>query len=156
MNNIFYYKFDNIEKDLLLKALVKKVVNFTLKEQGFNEKSEISVTFTNNEIIRKINNEYRNIDNETDVLSFPTVSDGEKFEINPTNGAFMLGDIVISIEKAKQQATEFNHSIEREVAFLTVHSLLHLLGYDHELSNDEETIMFNRQEEILLNLGFER
>lgn len=156
MKNIFYFKFDNKEKDLLLRDIVKKVINFTLQEQGINQKSEISIIFTNNEGIRKINKEYRDIDKETDVLSFPAVSFDEEFYINPTNCAYMLGDIVISIEKARQQANEFNHSIEREVAFLTIHSVLHLLGYDHELSSDEEIIMFERQEEILQKLGFLR
>lgn len=156
MKNIYYFKFDNIEKELWLKDLVKKVVDFALKEQEINEKSEISVTFTNNEGVKKINKEYRNINKETDVLSFPTVIDDEEFEINPSNGALMVGDIVISVEKAKQQAIEFNHSLERELAFLTVHSVLHLLGYDHEISTDEEVIMLKRQEEILQKLGYSR
>ncbi len=121
--------------------LVKKAVEGTLKYEGFDNDCEISVTFTDNEIIRELNKEYRDIDRETDVLSFPMDEDD------------MLGDIVISLEKAKEQAEEYGHSIEREISFLCVHSCLHLLGYDHETSEEDEKTMFAKQEEVLKEIG---
>ncbi|MBE6717870.1 MAG: rRNA maturation RNase YbeY [Ruminococcaceae bacterium] len=124
--------------------LVKNAVEGTLKYESFEKDCEISVTFTDNENIRELNREYRDIDRETDVLSFPMEDDGEEV---------VLGDVVISLEKAKEQAEEYGHSIEREISFLCVHSCLHLLGYDHETSEDDEKIMFAKQEEILKNIG---
>ncbi len=121
--------------------LVKIAVEGTLKYEGFDNDCEISVTFTDNENIRELNKEYRDIDRETDVLSFPMDEDD------------MLGDIVISLEKAKEQAEEYGHSIEREISFLCVHSCLHLLGYDHETSEEDEREMFAKQEEILKQIG---
>ncbi|MBQ4117285.1 MAG: rRNA maturation RNase YbeY [Clostridia bacterium] len=121
--------------------LVKKAVEGTLKYEGFDNDCEISVTFTDNENIRELNKEYRDIDRETDVLSFPMDEDD------------MLGDIVISLEKAKEQAEEYGHSIEREISFLCVHSCLHLLGYDHETSEQDEKTMFAKQEEVLKEIG---
>lgn len=121
--------------------LVKKAVEGTLKYEGFDNDCEISVTFTDNENIRELNKEYRDIDRETDVLSFPMDEDD------------MLGDIVISLEKAKEQAEEYGHSIEREISFLCVHSCLHLLGYDHETSEEDEKTMFGKQEEVLKEIG---
>ena len=121
--------------------LVKKAVEGTLEYEGFDNDCEISVTFTDNENIRELNKEYRDIDRETDVLSFPMDEDD------------MLGDIVISLEKAKEQAEEYGHSIEREISFLCVHSCLHLLGYDHETSEEDEKEMFAKQEEVLKKIG---
>ena len=125
-------------------SLVKASVEGTLAYEGFDRDCEISVTFTDNENIRLLNNEYRNIDRETDVLSFPMEDDGD---------VVVLGDVVISLEKAKEQAEEYGHSIEREISFLCVHSCLHLLGYDHETSEEDEKVMFEKQEEILKNIG---
>ena len=122
-------------------ALVKKAVEGTLEYEGFDHDCEISITFTDNENIKELNKEYRDIDRETDVLSFPMDEDD------------MLGDIVISLEKAKEQAEEYGHSIEREISFLCVHSCLHLLGYDHETSEEDEREMFAKQEEILKQIG---
>ena len=111
------------------------------------------ITFTDNEGIHALNREYRNVDRPTDVLSFP-LSDGEDYD---TDGdAVLLGDIVISLERAQTQAEEYGHSFEREVAFLTVHSMLHLLGYDHETSPEDERDMFARQDEILISAGMTR
>lgn len=116
--------------------------------------TEVSVTIVDNEEIRKINNKFRNIDRATDVLSFPLIDfDNESL---PDDGSkIYLGDIIISIERAKEQAKEYGHSIDREIGFLTAHSMLHLLGYDHMVP-EEEKEMFAKQEEILNNLGLRR
>ena len=136
-----------------LRRLVKKAVLATLEFEDFGRRAEVSVTFTDNEKIHALNREYRNIDRPTDVLSFP-LSDGEDYD---TDGdAVLLGDIVISLERAQTQAEEYGHSFEREVAFLTVHSMLHLLGYDHETSPEDERDMFARQDEILISAGITR
>jgi probable rRNA maturation factor len=108
----------------------------------------VSVTFCDNEHIRKLNNEYRNKDSATDVLSFPMYEDGDFDEIECSMGA-VLGDIVISIERAKEQAEEIGNSFHREVAFLTIHSMLHLLGYDHERSPEDEEEQCQRQKAII-------
>ena len=121
--------------------------------EDFGRRAEVSVTFTDNEGIHALNREYRNVDRPTDVLSFP-LSDGDDYD---TDGdAVLLGDIVISLERAQTQAEEYGHSFEREVAFLTVHSMLHLLGYDHETSPEDERDMFARQDEILISAGMTR
>lgn len=136
-----------------LRRLVKKAVLATLEFEDFGRRAEVSVTFTDNEKIHVLNREYRNVDRPTDVLSFP-LSDGEDYD---TDGdAVLLGDIVISLERAQTQAEEYGHSFEREVAFLTVHSMLHLLGYDHETSPEDERDMFARQDEILISAGITR
>ena len=128
----------------VIKELVKEAINTALLYEGFMKKTEVSVTFVDDERIRELNRQYRNKDASTDVLSFPMDED------------FMLGDIVISTEHAKAQAEEYGHSLKREIAFLTVHSVLHLLGWDHEKSEEEEKEMFFRQEEILNIMGITR
>lgn len=136
-----------------LRRLVKRAVLAVLDFEDFGRRAEVSVTFTDNEGIHALNREYRNVDRPTDVLSFP-LSDGEDYD---TDGdAVLLGDIVISLERAQTQAEEYGHSFEREVAFLTVHSMLHLLGYDHETSPEDERDMFARQGEILISAGMTR
>lgn len=137
-----------------LSGLVRRAVGQALKYENVQFPAELSVTFTDNAGIKKLNSEYRNIDRETDVLSFPLYEAGE---IETVEGERTpLGDIVISLEMAEAQAREYGHSFEREVAFLTVHSLLHLLGYDHELSEEDEREMFARQEEILKKMKLSR
>ena len=129
-----------------LKMLVREAILATLKYEKIKNACEVSVTFTDNEGIRAINREYRKIDAPTDVLSFPLFeSDGE--------GTQMLGDIVLSLEKCRAQAEEFGHSFEREAAFLTVHSMLHLLGYDHETGEEDEADMRARQSAIMDKMG---
>ena len=136
-----------------LRRLVKRAVLAVLDFEDFGRRAEGSVTFTDNEGIHALNREYRNVDRPTDVLSFP-LSDGEDYD---TDGdVVLLGDIVISLERAQTQAEEYGHSFEREVAFLTVHSMLHLLGYDHETSPEDERDMFARQDEILISAGMTR
>ena len=139
-----------------LRTLVKHCCSETLYEEGYTGDFEVSLTFTDNAGIRQINKEYRGIDRETDVLSFPMTGEGEEFTVDPETDSFNLGDIVISLEKAAAQAEEYGHSFQREVAFLTVHSMLHLLGYDHERSEEEETEMFGKQDIVLEAMGLER
>ena len=142
-----------ITKDL--RNIVKKCCISTLYEEGYKGDFEVSVTYTDNEKIHAINLSHREIDNPTDVLSFPLMDDSG-FSENPESGRKMLGDIVISVEKAIAQAEEFGHSFEREIAFLTVHSMLHLLGYDHITSEEDEIEMFAKQDLILEALGITR
>ena len=132
-----------------LKMLVRRAILATLDYEGVDGHSEVSVTFTDNEGIRALNNRFRGIDRPTDVLSFPLFEDG----VGGAEFGHMLGDIVLSLEKAWEQAEEYGHSFEREVAFLTVHSVLHLLGYDHETSEEDEADMRRRQTEITERMG---
>ena len=144
---------ESFEITYKLKILVRRAVLASLEYEGFGADTELSVTFTDNEGIRAINAEYRGIDAPTDVLSFPlTDYEGVDFPVadEPESS---LGDIVISLERASEQAEEFGHSFEREVAFLTVHSMLHLLGYDHVNSDEEDAEMRRRQREILESMG---
>ena len=136
-----------------LRALTRRAVKAALEYERVTFVPEISVTFTDNEGIRELNAVHRNIDRPTDVLSFPLF---EKEELSEASDGDALGDIVISLEKAREQANEYGHSFEREVAFLTVHSMLHLLGYDHEISEEDEKEMFEKQEEILKTIGLNR
>ena len=136
-----------------LKRLIRMSVEATLAYEEIERDLEVSVTFTDDEGIRRLNRNYRKIDRATDVLSFPLFDfdgDGDAMEEELDD---MLGDIVLSLERAAAQADEFGHSFEREVAFLTVHSMLHLLGYDHETSEEDELDMRRRQTEIMEMLG---
>lgn len=125
-----------------------------LEEEEIGDDAEVSVTLVDNARIKEMNAEFRDIDRETDVLSFP-MGDDESFEVDPDTDAILLGDIVISLEKANAQAEEYGHSFRREVAFLLTHSLFHLLGYDH-MTPEEETEMFAKQEKVLQKLGITR
>ncbi len=137
-----------------LKMLIREAVEATLDFEDYRNLCEVSVTFTDNEGIRELNNKFRQIDRPTDVLSFPLFDfDGESEEPPVDDIMNMLGDIVISLEKAKEQAEEYGHSFEREVAFLCVHSMLHLLGYDHETSEEDDKNMRARQSEIMNIIG---
>ena len=144
---VTYYITDEQEKIEFLpeyEELVKKAVEAALAYEEWEYDCEVSVTFTDNESIRELNREYRDIDRATDVLSFPMDDEGDNS---------VLGDIVISLERAKEQAEEYGHSLSREISFLTVHSVLHLLGYDHETGEEDEKEMFAKQEDILNKLG---
>ncbi len=137
-----------------LKMLVRAAVEATLDYEQYGNVTEVSVTFTDNEGIGRLNKQFRGIDAPTDVLSFPLFDyEGESEEPPVDELIGMLGDIVISLEQAKSQADRFGHSFEREVAFLTVHSMLHLLGYDHETGEDEEAEMRQKQSEIVSLMG---
>lgn len=134
--------------------IVEKCVWTSIDYEDFEKECEISISIVTNDEIQSINKEFRNIDKATDVLSFPQLSfeEGEFADVNEKN-EIILGDIVISIEKAKEQAQEYGHSLEREIAFLTVHSMLHLMGYDH-MEQQEEKEMIQKQKEILQQAGF--
>lgn len=137
---------DNAKK--LIRTACKKV----LETENFLDSAEINVTFVTDEEIREINNSFRQIDKATDVLSFPLGENGI-YDKNPENDCLMLGDVVISVEHAIMQAEEFGHSVEREIAYLTVHSVLHLLGYDHILEGDDKKLMRQREETALEKMG---
>lgn len=155
---IYYANEQKIVKiPLSLRSLINRVVKATLENENFKKDAEVSVSFVNNETIHKLNLEYRGKDKPTDVLSFPmTDGDEEEDDIDLSTGAVMLGDIIISAEKAMEQANEYGHGIEREICFLAVHSTLHLLGYDHETSEDDEKYMNQTQETILQKIGLTR
>ena len=133
----------------------------TLDYEEFCENAEISLSFVDNEAIKELNKETRNKDAVTDVLSFPMLEQDEDgtliiYDEDIIDDYVLLGDIVISAERAVQQAEEYGHSLMREICFLAVHSALHLLGYDHERSPEEEKLQFKKQEEILSSLGITR
>jgi probable rRNA maturation factor len=131
------------------KKLIKQACEAVLLHENFNGNAEVSVLLTNSEEVRALNFEFRGKDKTTDVLSFPLN------EINPENNHIMLGDIVINAELARERAAEYGHSEEREIAFLTIHSMLHLLGYEHENDETSEKIMREKQTKILNDLGLE-
>ena len=137
------------------RMLIRRCCNAVLVNEGFEGPAEISVTITDDETIHAYNKKYRGIDRATDVLSFPLGADG-KYDINKDTGAQMLGDIVISIEHAIRQAELYGHSFNREIAYLTVHSMLHLLGYDHEAGGLELVHMREHEEAVLTQLGLVR
>lgn len=136
--------------------IVKKVVAEVLDIHNITKNVEISVVFTDDEEIHSINKEFRNIDNSTDVLSFPQYeysSPGDVTEIE--DSCLILGDIIISLEHAKTQAEEYNHSINREIGYLAAHSMLHLLGYDHMIE-DDKSLMREKEETIMNNANLTR
>lgn len=134
------------------RLLIRKACNATLNYEGFNDNAEVDVSIVNDDMIKEMNRDFRNIDASTDVLSFPLGEDGN-YDKNPETDALMLGDIVISIDHALAQADLYGHSVEREIAFLTVHSMLHILGYDHVNGGLEQRIMRDKEEAILEALG---
>ena len=138
-----------------LRILIRRACNAVLEYEHFDDPAEISVTFVDNARIHELNKEYRDKDSATDVLSFPLGENGE-YDIDEDNGCKLLGDIVISMERAMEQANLYGHPLQREVAFLTVHSMLHLLGYDHVNGGLEKTIMREKEEEALGRLGLTR
>lgn len=145
-----------------MQELMQKVCDRAMEYEGCDFGAQISITIVDDAAIREINAEHRGIDKATDVLSFPMLEFDENGQIMDNefeydeDGRIMLGDIVISLERAVLQAQEYGHGIERETAFLCAHSMLHLLGYDHVNSEEEERIMFDKQEEILSSLGIVR
>ena len=164
------YTDNRQEKIEVTEELVKELehtIEFALKEEEVNIPFEISLLFVDNNEIREINNETRNIDKETDVLSFPMldypkdkafkdVYKNYEFDETYMDGEeLVLGDIVLSLEKALEQSKEYNHSFKREASYLVVHSVLHLLGYDH-MEEDEKKVMRKREEEILGELDIKR
>ncbi len=150
------------EFDIIIRDVIEHSCDFV----GCPYETEVNVLLTDDETIHQINKENRGIDRPTDVLSFPMIDyerpadlsgvEDDSYEyFNPDTGCLMLGDIVISIDRAYSQAEEYGHSVKREIAFLTAHSMLHLFGYDHE-SDAEREEMEKLQEQILKEKGYER
>ncbi len=135
---------------------IEDLLNVAAEIEKVQDGSELSITFVDNDRIQEINREYRKKDQPTDVISFAMEEVGEgEIEIIGADMPRVLGDIIISVPKAKAQAEEYGHSFERELGFLALHGFLHLLGYDHEISEDEK-IMFSKQKEILDAYGLTR
>jgi len=158
----------NISDNTEYAGFIEKAVKAALDVEKVNFGCEINIEITDNAGIQKLNKEYRGKDSPTDVLSFPMIEPDRishiknknknkilkvfSDDINPENGLILLGDIIISAQKAKEQSEEFNQSFERELMFLAIHSTLHLLGYDHEISEDDDLIMREKQREIIKKL----
>lgn len=142
--------YKKIDEDILDK--VERVMLAVLDYEDYDDNYEVSLSFVDNEEIRNLNRDFRNIDRVTDVLSFPMLSDDE-FDIEYEEES--LGDIVISIQRTDEQAEEFDHSLEREICFLVCHSMFHLLGYDH-MEEEEAKDMHRREEEVLNGLDITR
>lgn len=159
MSNKIKVVITNDQKDIKipkgLRMLIRRCCTAVLVMEDFDKDAEVDVKLVNNEQIRELNKTFRNIDKETDVLSFPLGSDGH-YDVNLDTGEAQLGDIVISIEKAIEQAERYGHSLQREVGYLTVHSMLHLLGYDHENGGLELLHMREKEEQALSELGLKR
>ena len=152
MIEIYYQDIEEIEEE----SLIQTVVQTVLREENIQKNLDVSVTLTNNEIIRSINKEHRNIDKETDVLSFPMFEREEIASLKQEDDTEdILGDIIISVPKVREQAEEYGHSFERELAYLVTHGMLHLLGYDHMIE-EEKQVMRKREEEILAKLHITR
>ena len=143
---------NNIKLPVGTKLLVRKACIATLVEENFEYDAEVEVTFVNDDQIQEFNSQYRNIDKSTDVLSFPLGENGN-YDTNPETGYKMLGDIVISVEHAVSQGELYGHGLRREIAYLTVHSMLHLLGYDHVDEGIEKAKMREKEEIVLSKLG---
>jgi probable rRNA maturation factor len=136
--------------------LLQQLIIYTARQEDIPSEAEISINFVDNNIIKELNRNYRQKDEPTDVISFAMQETVEgEVKIVGEDIPLVLGDIVISVDKAKEQALEYNHSLERELCFLAVHGFLHLLGYDH-LNKEDEAVMFQRQEELLGGFGIER
>ncbi len=135
-----------------LRMLIRRCCHAVLRMEQFEDPAEISVSFVDNEQIHQMNRQYRGKDAPTDVLSFPMGENGQ-YDVNHETGAKILGDIVISVPKAVEQARAYGHTLEREVGFLTAHSMLHLLGYDHEQSGLDRVRMREKEELVMQQLG---
>lgn len=146
---------DEIRIPTGVRMLVRRCCTAVLVHENFSDPAEISVTFVDDDEIHRLNKEFRNIDRATDVLSFPLGENGV-YDTNLDTGAKMLGDIVISIPHAIDQAERYGHSLQREIGFLTVHSMLHLLGYDHVNGGIESVRMREKEETVLTQMGLKR
>lgn len=156
MNLTVYYENEQnaIPVTYKLKMLIRRAIEETLTFEQYGNDVEVSVTLTDSEGIQDLNLRFRGIDAPTDVLSFPLFDfEGETDEPPVDEIQNMLGDIVLNLERTQAQAEEFGHSFEREAAFLTVHSMLHLLGYDHETSEEDDADMRARQRAVMERMG---
>lgn len=159
MEKIYELEYLEIEEKQEYKKTIKKVIEQCFKEENLEKaKLYISITLTNPSNIQKINKEYRNIDKETDVLSFPMFEKEEledKLKTAQVEHEDILGDIIISIQKVQEQAKEYGHSFEREFAYMIVHGFYHLMGYDH-IEETDKIIMRQKEEKVLNQLGIRR
>ena len=155
-----------VDFDFDYRQIAEKVINYCIEREKFPYEAEINLTLTDNEGIHIINKEYRDIDRATDVLSFPMLSyetpgdfsflmDENDDDFNPDTGEAILGDIIISVDKVREQAEEYGHSELREFAFLITHSMLQLFGYDH-MEPEEAKVMEDKQRQILDELSITR
>jgi len=138
-----------------IRMLVRRCCHAVLLAHGFDGSAEISVAFVDDAQIAELNAKHRHIDAPTDVLSFPT-GEGGSYDINPESGAKMLGDVIISVPRAVKQAAEYGHALQREIGYLTAHSVLHLLGYDHNDNGLATVRMREKEEKVMLLLGYPR
>jgi len=151
---------DKIKFDESMEELIKKVAELVIDTENVKIDCKVDITLVDDAKIQEINNEYRNINSSTDVLSFPII-EGCEGQISPEVGDYdedghaLLGDIIISLETAKKQSEEYGHSFDREIAFLVTHGMLHLLGFDHE-EEEEEKKMLGEQEKVLTKAGLKR
>ena len=159
MNEFIQIDFNNIKEDEKLTKIISQLLEKCYEVEKLNKtKIYINIILTNGEVIRKINKEYRNIDRETDVLSFPMFEKYELDEILNKQDSIkqdILGDIIISVPRVIEQAKEYNHSFERELAYMTVHGFYHLMGYDH-MEEEEKKVMRAKEENILKQLEINR
>lgn len=153
--NLFIENYTNQSLTDEYKKIISDVIKYALTLENINSKPEISVCFVDNDKIKNLNKKFRSIDKETDVLSFPMIEFNNQPKDVLIKKNILLGDIIISLPKAFEQAKEYGHTIEREIAFLTAHGILHLLGYDH-INSEDEKIMFEKQKFILKKIGLER
>lgn len=156
---MYTIEYLDLEENIKFEEIIKKVIEQCFKEEKLeNSKLNISITLTTPENIRKINKEYRNVDNETDVLSFP-IFEKEELDKKILNNKFeyedILGDIVISIKRVEEQAKEYGHSFERELSYMVVHGFYHLMGYDH-IKEEDKLVMRSKEEKVLTKLGITR
>ena len=138
-----------------IRLLMRRCCHAVLELENFEGSAIVDISIVDNAGIQEINGEHRKIDAVTDVLSFPLGEDG-KYDADPSTGAYMLGDIVVSIERAVEQAEQYGHSLQREIGYLTVHSMLHLLGYDHVEGGLDAVRMREREEAVLTSVGLPR
>ena len=148
-------KQKNVKVPTGVRMLIRRCCHAVLVLENFQGSADVDVSIVDNEQIRQINREKRKIDLVTDVLSFPLGENGV-YDQNPETGAYQLGDIVLSFERAQEQAEQFGHSLQREVGYLTVHSMLHLLGYDHVQGGLEATQMREKEETVMNMIGLPR
>ncbi|QSS98996.1 rRNA maturation RNase YbeY [Pontibacillus sp. ALD_SL1] len=150
----FHDETNSVEEDYI--DLIQRILDFASNQENVTDEAELSVSFVDNKEIQIINRNYRQKDEPTDVISFAMQEEGDgEMKIMGAEMPLLLGDIVISVDRAKEQAEEYNHTYERELGFLALHGFLHLLGYDH-LNEEDEKKMFSRQEEILHEFGLKR
>ena len=137
------------------RLLIRRCCNAVLDMENFTDRAEVNIYFVDSDYIRQINLEKRGKDAVTDVLSFPMGENGE-YDVNPETGAKLLGEMMICVSRAQEQAEQYGHSFRREMAYLTAHSMLHILGYDHEQGGLDAVRMREKEETVMIQLGLPR